>query len=64
MTLTITIDIDNAAFADSGVDEIERILNDLCSRLPVEPQNGPTHPAGDYMLHDINGNYVGSARLA
>lgn len=59
MTLTITIELDNAAFVDDGLDEVERILDDLVTRLP-DPLSTTI---GDYSLHDINGNYVGRARI-
>ncbi len=63
MKLTIEIDLDNAAFEDNGVNEVERILTDLCERLPTAPQYGETHKDSGYMLHDSNGNYVGEAHI-
>jgi len=59
MTLKIKIDLDNAAFEDGGTEEVQRILDDLCSRLP-EPLADTN---GDLNLHDINGNHVGTARI-
>jgi hypothetical protein len=53
------MDLDNAAFADGGSEEVQRILSGLCERLP-EPL---TDTNGDLLLHDVNGNYVGKARI-
>lgn len=58
MKLIITIQLDNAAFADDRIDEIERILQDLVERLPEE---GGTN--GAYVLRDVNGNSVGWAAI-
>jgi hypothetical protein len=59
MKLVIEIELDNAAFQDGGTEEVQRILDDLLSRLP-EPLDGT---GGDLVLHDINGNYAGKARI-
>lgn len=59
MKLIIKIELDNAAFEDGGTEEINRILQDLCDRLS-EPL-GTTPSAIN--LHDINGNWVGDARI-
>jgi hypothetical protein len=59
MLLRIELELDNAAFEDGGTEEVERILVDLCSRLP-EPLRDTN---GDLVLHDINGNYAGKARV-
>jgi hypothetical protein len=57
--LVIMLDLDNAAFEDGGTEEVQRILEDLCSRLP-EPL---ASTRGDLVLHDVNGNYAGKARI-
>jgi len=59
MKLVITIDLDNAAFSNDGIAEIERLFASIASRLP-EPLR-PTD--GAYSLHDANGNYCGSAEI-
>lgn len=59
-TLTIRLDMDNAAFEDGGPEEVKSILTNLCDRLP-DPLNSPTHPGGEFTLHDSNGNYCGAA---
>lgn len=59
MKLRIEMELDNAAFEDGGTEEVQRILDDLCGRLP-EPL---AQTGGDYSLHDINGNWVGKARI-
>lgn len=58
MRLTITIDLDNAAFADDIGDpnEVRRILNDAADRIDIHrPQSAPIN------LRDFNGNHVGTA---
>ncbi len=57
MRLTITMDLDNAAFEDGGGQEITRILTDLCRKLPDEICEG------NRALFDINGNRVGTAEI-
>lgn len=59
MKLTITLEIDNAAFVDGGTEEVRRILDKLCDRLP-EPL---TETDSALNLHDANGNWVGEARI-
>ena len=59
MTLTIRVELDNAAFEEGGSEEVERILTNLCGRLP-EPLD---QTGGEYSLHDANGNYCGSAEI-
>ncbi len=59
MQLTITIDLDNAAFEDGGAEEVARILANIAERLP-EPLR-PTN--GAYNLHDANGNHCGTAEI-
>lgn len=58
MKLLIELTLDNAAFAESGPEEVGRILADLVDRLPV--------PLGavDLGLRDVNGNRVGHARIS
>lgn len=60
MTLTITIDMDNDAFADDNGRETSRILRELSSRV-----KDWTLEAGDYKkIRDINGNTVGSLSVS
>lgn len=58
MKLTITLELDNAALADGGTEEVRRILDSLCDRLPE-----PLDIASNINLHDINGNWVGVADI-
>lgn len=58
MTITITIDCDNAAFHDDeghqhAGPEVARILRDYADEITDE-----THPE-DMKLRDVNGNTVG-----
>ena len=55
MKLKIEIDLDSDAFVEDRCEEIKRIVNDLCERLPLD---GATK--GRYILHDSNGNFVGT----
>ena len=59
MRLQISINLDNAAFQPSrqpSTDEIQRILHDVADRLTDKlPTDGL-----DRMIHDTNGNTVGS----
>lgn len=59
MKLRIEIELDNAAFEDGGPGEVERILLDIASRLP-DPLDETN---GKLVLHDINGNWCGFARI-
>lgn len=59
LVLTIKMELDNAAFADDGTAEVERILGDVASRLP-EPLD---ETGQDLSLHDANGNWCGFARI-
>lgn len=59
MKLTITIDLDNAAFEDGGAEEVGRILADVASRIP-DPLD---QTGGALSLHDINGNHCGTAEI-
>lgn len=60
MKLTIEIDLDNDAFQGmDGEDELREILNDITTRTPTP--FAPTQ--GDLMLHDSNGNLVGTAKI-
>lgn len=59
MTLTIKLDLDNAAFQDGGAEEVARILADVASRIP-DPLD---QTGGELSLHDFNGNHVGFARI-
>ena len=60
MKLVIKIDLDNDAFEECGYEEVQRILEDLCSRLP-DPLRETNR---DIVLHDIDGNCVGMARIS
>lgn len=51
MKATITIQMDNAAFADEPATELARILRNLAERI----EEGST----ESRLRDINGNHVG-----
>ena len=59
MTLKIKLNLDNAAFKEGGTEEVQRILDDLCTRLP-KPL---TKTNGEYLLYDSNGNYIGRAKI-
>lgn len=59
MKLTIELELGNAAFVDGGTEEVRRILDGLCDRLP-EPLSETN---GELSLHDLNGNWVGKARI-
>ncbi len=52
--LTISIDLDNAAFEDDFGGEIQRILEDVAARVPTRAG------FGDCVIYDINGNHVGT----
>ena len=54
MRLTITIDMDNAAFDDNARAEVSEILTDLIDEFPASPAPGDGAP-----LWDSNGNTVG-----
>jgi len=57
MLLTITIEMDNAAFGDDGITrgyEVKRILEEATDRLTDNIQPGDCCP-----LMDINGNAIG-----
>ena len=57
MKLTITIEMDNAAFGNDGIErgmEVSRILSESVNRLTDDIQTGDCCP-----LLDINGNSVG-----
>lgn len=58
MLLTIVIDLDNAAFEDFGADEVGRILTDISERIP-----DPLSLSEELLLHDANGNLVGTAQI-
>lgn len=59
MKLTITIDLDNAAFADGGAEEVVRILASVAERIP-DPLSSTGGPLN---LHDYNGNHCGTAEI-
>ena len=54
MTITITIDTDNAAFEDNEGAETARILRQLADQIEARPG------CYGYNLHDFNGNKVGT----
>lgn len=61
-TLTITIEMDNAAFDDYPGEEAIRILREAAGRLESV---GVEHHAGElFTLYDVNGNTVGSVVLS
>lgn len=55
MRLTITIDMDNAAFAEDQDDELLHIFGRLMYQLP------PHGETGEAICLDSNGNTVGKA---
>jgi hypothetical protein len=57
MELTITMNLDNDAFAEDNGAEAARILHDLASHMKFET----LEPGDVYTLTDINGNGVGRA---
>lgn len=63
MKLTITIDLDNAAFSDGGIDagaeEVRRILSGTPDRLTFRLSNGSER----IDLYDFNGNKCGTAEI-
>jgi len=60
MLLSISIEMDNAAFEDDG-SEVERILINLAHRLHGHIHNGYFPVDFDTPLSDVNGNTVGKA---
>lgn len=58
MTLTLTIDCDNAAFEDCG--EVARILRELAERV----DGREAHDMDEIILRDVNGNRVGDVRVS
>ncbi len=56
MTLTIEINLDNQAFEHFADEEVTRILKNYALKLCLD---------GDFnsILHDVNGNVVGSTKL-
>jgi hypothetical protein len=60
MTLTITIEMDNAAFEEEGSgNEVGRILRCVAGRLTDDDVTEDT----GFNLFDINGNKVGSVEV-
>lgn len=61
-TLTITIDMGNAAFEDDapGI-EVARILHNLAGRIEGNPYD--TWAMDSLSLRDVNGNTVGRTAL-
>lgn len=54
---TVTIDMDNAAFADgNAAAELSRILSELSERVRLFSF---VHPATSYLIKDVNGNTCG-----
>lgn len=59
MKMTITIQMDNAAFEDNQGGEVARILRELASKI-----DGDSSLEGVYYnLRDINGNKVGEMNI-
>jgi hypothetical protein len=59
MKLVITMNLDNAAFADGNEQaEIARIIREYADRI-----TSGLHEKSDATLYDINGNLVGTARI-
>lgn len=55
MKLVIEIELDNDAFVEGGVEEVQRLLTSVGERVPL-----PLRPTiGSFDLHDANGNWVG-----
>jgi hypothetical protein len=63
MKLQVEIELDNAAFQSGtghrGIREVRRILTDITTRLPLPLKE----TAGELILHDVNGNWAGYARV-
>jgi hypothetical protein len=57
LQLTIKMDLDNAAFEDDFEGEVQRILDDVSTRVPTR------EGFGECSIHDINGNRVGFFRV-
>lgn len=55
MNVTVTIDTDNAAFADDAGWEVARILRELADRLAVDIHQCHAGP-----IRDVNGNTCGT----
>jgi hypothetical protein len=62
MTLTLTIEMDNAAFSPDPNDEVARILRDLADRFDNN-QFKIRYLGSLVSLLDVNGNYVGNVVL-
>jgi len=64
MKLTIQIGMDNAAFEDAPLYEVERILASICLKLNsmIQCVNGGNE-YDEEKLRDTNGNTVGFVRL-
>ena len=62
MTLTITIEMDNAAFeGDQNTPEVCRILRDYCAKIG---RGGELMEGDSENMRDINGNTVGEAIIS
>lgn len=59
MKCKISIDMNNAAFADDPAPELARILEDLASRTGRATQD----PGDQLQIHDANGNHVGTLSI-
>jgi hypothetical protein len=58
ITVTITVDTDNATFAHPEYDELRNILTRAVNRIATDT-NDPTTLGGNATLRDSNGNTVG-----
>ena len=60
MLLSVSLEMDNAAFEDDG-SEVERILINLAHRVHGHVQHGYAPCEFETKLYDVNGNNVGKA---
>jgi hypothetical protein len=64
MRLTITIDLDNAAFDDSGAGaELRRVLRQLDHTIGRAESRDELPKLAPVRLHDSNGNAVGQVTI-
>jgi hypothetical protein len=66
MKFKLEMNCGNAAFEGDATPEIGRILHNLAQRVEEGEPLDPTNKVDDgrtYVLHDINGNKVGTATV-
>ncbi len=63
MKARIDINMDGAAFADQPLDELHRILWELCGRIKRREVINESDIHGPLALRDINGNKVGKLTI-